>query len=131
MRTIRRDYLEELVSNTNNGHSAWSKGVKETALTILEGAYSIETFEEGTLKKTLLNGAMNWKEWAYSGNGLVYNQDIAELLCNATELKMAQKHDYYSCTTNGETMLDIYARACYQAYMLILEVFSKNAKEVA
>ena len=66
--------------------SAWKKGVKAYAIEMLksiENADVINSKEE--LKKAILNGAVNWKNYSYGGCALVYNCDIAERLCTRSE----------------------------------------------
>lgn len=107
--------------------SAWGKGVKLYALELLE---HLETgIEEGwidpeialsaggLLLKALLNGAVDWKMYSEGGCALIYNKDIAERLCTATELKK---------TANGwkdpnkvESWIDVQTRALIQAWNMI------------
>lgn len=96
--------------------SAWQKGVKEYALELLE-----TVINEGwdVTHKNLLAGAEDWKRFSEGGCALIYDGDIAERLCNKTELKK---------TRNGqkdpnprETWLDVQTRALQQAEMLIME----------
>jgi len=89
--------------------SAWGKGVKAYALDLLEDAP--ETLEVSTVKQTLLNGAREWSEYSYGGCAFIYDADIAERTCNASELKQ---------TANGgrqpnrsESWLDVQTRALH------------------
>ena len=65
--------------------SAWSKGVKEYALELIEGA-EVELTRDNALTE-LLNGAENWREYSYGGNALIYDYEVAERLCTPSYLK--------------------------------------------
>lgn len=114
----------------HNGRSAWGRGVYAYACELIDGLtetirYSPEALDnEKLLRRALLNGASDWLEYSEGGCSLVFCEDIANRLCNATELKK---------TSNGckrpnphEEWLDVQARALYQAEMLILEAY-RNA----
>lgn len=110
--------------------SAWSKGVKDYALEM------VEDFENNRLdvlhliapcdlnyyvRKLCLNGASDFKELSYSGNYLIYDEDIAKRLCTKSELKSVTHKDgsLREKANKRETWLDVQARALYQAYFLI------------
>ena len=91
--------------------SAWAKGVKQAALDLLdslEGDYS---------QAALLNGAENWRAWSYGGCGFIYDSDIAEAFCGPSELKRVRGGERQP--NNGESWLDLQARAAGQAARLI------------
>jgi hypothetical protein len=107
--------------------SAWSKGVKVYAYHMLEnlefdleyGYKEPDIFESpNLLRKALLNGASDWKEFSYGGCSLIYNGEIAEILCTPSELKKT-KNGKYRPNAN-ETWLDVQARALAQACNLII-----------
>lgn len=109
-----------------SGRSAWSKGVSHYALMLLDDLQdwnyagkdirphsSAKICNREILKKTLLNGADNWSQYSWGGCSFIYDEDIAKILCNPSELKK---------TKNGtrrpnarEEWLDVQARALYQA----------------
>ena len=112
--------------------SAWSKGVKEYALELLE------QFEEYTAyckrngedlpelnKNVLLNGAQDWDAYSWGGSSLIYDCDIAERLCSPSELKKSRNGDRRP--NSREEWLDVQARALYQAANLILRTIAKLA----
>lgn len=112
--------------------SAWAKGVKAYAgelIRNLEDAYNggyfdIENIKSPELlKKALLNGAQNWKEYSWGGSSLIYNWDIAERLCSPSELKRTHNGD--RDPNRAEQWLDTQARALYQAADLIQNI-AKN-----
>jgi len=96
---------------TSKVKSAWTKGVRKTALDLLDslkGDYS---------QAALLNGAENWRAWSYGGCGLIYDADIAEAFCSPSELKRVKGGDRQP--NNSESWLDLQARAAGQAARLI------------
>ena len=87
---------------------------------------------------TLLNGAL-WQEkqanfenishacneYAWGGCGLIYDIDIAELLATKSEM-YTRTGNFKEQPNNHEQWLDVYARAVYQAFRLIM----RNYKDV-
>lgn len=105
--------------------SAWRKGVKVYAIDLvndLECEELPETWEE--LKEMLLNGAENWRQYSWGGCALIYDCDIAELLCSPSELK---RKKYGERKPNSrEEWLDVQARALAQAAACIRSCFKCN-----
>ena len=107
--------------------SAWDKGVKAYALEMLEemafnaehGYIDADAFSNSkALRETLLNGAQDWKQYSYGGCSLIYDGDIAERLCNPSELK--KTHNGERNPNRRETWLDVQARAlCKASYLII------------
>lgn len=102
--------------------SAWGRGVHTYAEELLEeleeaisGGYEdpakITTGKE--LEKALLNGAQNWNEYSLGGSALIYNSDIAERLCNPSEMKRTRNGERRP--NSREEWLDTQARALFQA----------------
>ena len=102
---------------------AWANGVKKYALMLLEN-YEEEELPKDTqqLEKTLLNGAKDWKQysWGASGVSLVYNGDIAKMLCNASELKRTKCGSL--SPNRWEQWPDTQARALKQAFNIIADM---------
>ena len=105
--------------NAKRCRSAWDKGVRLYALELIENVETMaDLIGEGPanireLDRWMLNGADGWQQYSEGGCTLVYNHDIAERLCTASELKK---------TRNGmrdpnprETWIDCQARALWQA----------------
>ena len=106
----------------SKARSAWAKGVKWYALNLVEAAYKQDTDIVKVKTSVYLNGAETWKEYSYGAHdcALIYDYDIARLLCTPGELK---KTDFGHKQPNGSvTWLDVQARALYQAHQLIAEV---------
>lgn len=113
--------------------SAWSRGVREYALELVEGLdeavrggyfdpFDLEAPK--LLHRALLNGAGDWSQYSWGGCSLIYDSDIAERLCTPTELK---RTDGGRRRPNArEEWLDTQARALYQAELLIFEVLEKG-----
>lgn len=106
-------------------HSAWRKGVKAYALELIEGAEG-ELSALADLKKELLNGAANWREYSYGGCALIYDGEIAERLCSPSEYRKTR--DGQRTPNSRETWLDCQARALGQAATLIVTVAKEGAK---
>ena len=72
-----------------------------------------------TLREALLNGADNWNQYSYGGCSLIYDGDIAERLCNPSELKKTRNGERNP--NSRETWLDVQARALGKASYLIIK----------
>ena len=117
------------VNNTKT-RSAWSRGVQAYALEMLErfeewckwneeNGKSVPELDE----RTALNGAQDWKAWAYGGCGLVYNCAIAERFCTPSELK--KLNGGARVPAGAATWCDVEARAAFQAWRMIVDAVRK------
>ena len=96
---------------SRHDRSAWDKGVTIYAIELVESCEQIITREN--CSAVLLNGASDWSQYSYAGCSLIYDADIAERLCNPSELKRCNGGGR---NPNGrETWLDCQARALFQA----------------
>ena len=108
------------------GRSAWSKGVTRYALSFLDDLQdwnytgrdiapvaSAKICNREMLRKTLLNGAEDWNHYSWGGCSFVYDEDIAEQLCNPSELKKTDNGRRRP--TAREDWFDVQARALFQA----------------
>ena len=118
MKNRVNEIMKELENESKTARSAWRKGVSIYAIELLENLEGREL-----TKENLLNGAQNFKQYSYSANSLIYDEDICNRLCNNTEKKR---------TKNGllmpnkfENWLDMQARALEQAYDLIIKINKK------
>ena len=93
-------------------------------MTIYKGEISILNMAYPSLKETLLNGASSWEEYSLCGNALVYDGDIAERLCNPSELKRAKVGEL--APSKWHTWLDVQAIALMQAYWMIKRVCERG-----
>jgi hypothetical protein len=96
--------------------SAWRRGVKAYALEMVESA-ECEIATVADLKNELLIGAANWREYSYSGFALIYDSEIAELLCAPSEYRRTRQGE--RAPNARESWLDVQARALGQAATLI------------
>lgn len=124
MKNIVEIIREELEARKDR--SAWNKGVTEYALELLDNIDDPEEIVNvKLLSKALLNGASCWQQYSDGGLALIYNGDIAQRLCNATELK--KTHNGERNPNSRENWLECQARALYQAENRIKEIFTKHA----
>ena len=102
--------------------SAWDKGVTKYALELVEqlgeqinGGYfeELDLTESKKVRAALLNGAADWSQYSWGGCSLIYNSDIAERLCNPSELKKTRNGERRP--NSREEWLDTQARALFQA----------------
>ena len=111
---------------SKQARSAWSNGVKNYALYLVEqltdsidcGRFDAEDIRNPLLlEKALLNGESDWSQYSWGGCAYCYDWQIAEALCNASELK---RTDGGRKKPNAsEEWPDVQARALYQACDLI------------
>lgn len=98
--------------------SAWDKGVTLYALELLDNVRDLPAADNRQeIKKALLNGARDWREYSWGGCSLIYNADIAERLCSPSELKRTRGGEWR--LNRREEWLDVQARALFQACRLI------------
>jgi len=115
MKTIKE--LRQAIENEKT-RSAWDKGKKAYALELLEEFPEDQEFYASPAdKKALLNGAADWSQYSWGGSSLIYNSDIAERLCNPSELKKTRNGERRP--NSREEWLDVQARALYQAANMI------------
>lgn len=112
--TLSANIVAELAKRKDR--SAWDKGVTAYAIELAE---SLENWDKepttwAELKETLLNGASDWEQYSYGGCALIYDYDIAERLCNPTELKRCKEGA--KDPNSRENWCDVQARALRQAY---------------
>lgn len=102
--------------------SAWDKGVTKYALELVEqlgeqinGGYfeELDLTESKKVRAALLNGAADWSQYSWGGCSLIYDSDIAERLCNPSELKKTRNGERRP--NSREEWLDTQARALFQA----------------
>ena len=102
--------------------SAWDKGVTKYALELVKqlgeqinGGYfeELDLTESKKVRAALLNGAANWSQYSWGGCSLIYDSDIAERLCNPSELKKTRNGERRP--NSREEWLDTQARALFQA----------------
>ena len=106
--------------------SAWSKGVKEYALELIEELDdNTEFYGSPADRKELLNGADSWDQFSYGGCSLIYDSDIAERLCTPSELRITRNGERRP--NAREEWLDTQARALNQASCLVSRLAKAGA----
>lgn len=117
--TVTKKELLEAVVAHKADRSAWSRGVKAYAVELVEGLDDgADLSNETLLRKALLNGADDWRQYSGGGCALVYDADIAERLCSPSDLKKTKGGERQPNST--ETWLELQARALWQAHRLIV-----------
>lgn len=115
---------------TKKTRGAWANGVKAYALELVDELEEILKYNEcaldneNLLHKALLNGASSWNEYSWGGCSLICDREIAQRLCNATELKKTK--DGERKPNSREEWLDTQARALFQAERMIMEVMRND-----
>lgn len=118
MKTINE--LRQAIEN-KQPRSAWDRGVKVYALELLQDMGGDQFLAGDRLDlDTLLNGADDWNQYSWGGCSLIYSCDIAERLCNPSELKRSKGGDHKP--NNHEEWLDVQARALHQACNIIFRL---------
>ena len=116
--------IEELEKKT--ARSAWGRGVilyaqelaEELAENIEGGYVNPENIDSRkTLDEVMRNGADSWNQYSWGGCSLIYDYDIAERLCNPSELKKCKGGERRP--NSREEWLDTQARALSQAARLV------------
>ena len=115
--------IKNLKEKEKKARSKWGKAVLQDAQWLLENV--IEGCDEPyeLSEKLVLNGASDWNEFSWGGSAFIYNGEIAEHYSTPSELKFwgftkdgGVKRD---TNTAGEHLLDIQARALFQAWRAI------------
>lgn len=94
--------------------SQWDRGVEFYAhylAEILNDDYLPGNIEVQNLCEILRNGADNWQQFAWGGNGLIYNEDIASTLLTPSQRERITQANTYG----GLHLLDIEAIALTNA----------------
>lgn len=111
---ITRERLEAHKARKGGARTYWDRGVTDFALDLLENYENIckECENDGNPvpacnKKTLLNGADDWRVYCYGGCALVYNGDIAKVVFTPAQFAKWEQ----GRKVTAEPLLDIQARA--------------------
>ena len=111
---------------TRKDRSAWDKGVTLYAFELLEeleeaaAYYKKEPDTIAECKEMMLNGAEDWSQYSWGGSSLIYDYDIAERLCNPSELKRTRNGERRP--NSREEWLDTQARALFQAANRVIKL---------
>lgn len=120
------DFMRDHI-NTRSCRSAWEKGVRMYALELVDSLEETAAnekhtpYDEDQLRDWMLNGAANWAQYSAGGLSLVYNHQIAERLCTASELK--RTNNGMKNPNTRETWIDCQTRALYQAAIKVCNAY--------
>ena len=118
--------LASALANLKPGRSAWNRGVHAYASELIESLdATADLSNETMLRKALLNGADDWRQYSEGGCALVYDADIAERLCSPSGLKRCKGGERQP--NASETWLECQARALGQAASLVRRAYRKAA----
>lgn len=118
----------DLIDN-RKARSAWARGVKEYAKEFADSFLELNNIcvklnnGEQIISSDFLNGAEDWTDYSYGGSALIYDGDIAERLCNPSELKKTKGGERNP--NSRETWLDTQARALYQAARMAADALNQ------
>ena len=125
--TVTKQQLVAAVAAVKPGRSAWARGVHAYAVELVEGLNDdADLSNEVLLRKALLNGAGDWRQYSEGGCALIYDADIAERLCSPSELKRTRNGERQP--NARENWLDCQARALAQAANLVRRAYRKAAR---
>lgn len=98
--------------NEKPERSTWARGVQtyavEIAETLADQAHEVEP-TRSAIENIALNGARDWSQYSWGGCSLIYDEDIAKLLCTPSTLK--RKRNGALPPNSSEEWLDVQARA--------------------
>ena len=119
--------LASALANLKPGRSAWSRAVHAYATELVESLDdSADLSNETLLRKAILNGADDWRQYSDGGCALVYDADIAERICSPSELKRCKGGERQP--NARETWLECQARALGQAASLVRRAYRKASR---
>ena len=125
-----RSALAAALAAIHAGRSAWERGVHAYAVELVESLDpSADLSNEGLLRKAMLNGASDWTQYSEGGCSLVYDADIAERICSASELKRCKGGERQP--NSRENWLEVQARALWQAHRMIEKEWRKLERGAA
>ena len=114
--------LASAIATIPAGRSAWSRAIHTYAVELVESLDAdSDLSNENMLRKALLNGAGDWQQYSEGGCSLVYDADIAERLCSASELKRCKGGERQP--NARENWIECQARALSQASALVRRAY--------
>ena len=123
------NYACDLIKS-KKARSAWGRGVKGYAIDFINELTDRNNIldkisaDKKIIASDFLNGAEDWTDYSYGGCALICDCDIAERLCNPSELKKTKGGERNP--NSRETWLDVQARALYQAARMAADALNKT-----
>ena len=114
---MTRDELLQALDELPRGRSAWIRGVRQYAREMVADLDPDTVLTRNTVRRVVLNGATDAREYSEDGWALIYNSDIAKRVCTPSQLRRARGGDLL--LNREETWLDVQTRAIHQALALI------------
>jgi hypothetical protein len=128
MQRLVTDIQKEIINFPTR--SAWDKGVRSYAKELFDNYIENLNIDKETVwigkikEKDLLNGAKDWYEYSYGGCAYIYDFDICERLCSASEQRKTKNGERKP--NANEEWLDVQARALYQAARLVISIVNRK-----
>ena len=116
MKINKKEIIKELEKKEKKAKSKRQKTIVLYAYDLLENI-DADYLEPKTLKKELLNGAENFKQYSYCGNALIYDADILE--------RLPKTHEKFFNKIGSTYLLDIQGRYLYDAFTMIYCILCK------
>ena len=114
---MTRDELLQALDELPRGRSAWRRGVLLYAYEMVEALDPGTELTRETVRRVVLNGAKDARQYSEGGYALIYDSDIAERVCTPSELRRTRGGDLPP--NRAESWLDTQTRAIHQALTVI------------
>lgn len=125
MTTITKYQIIAALDAIRAPRSAWDRGVLEYAREMVADLDDSATMTRETVRRVVLNGAEDARQYSEGGCTLIYDCDIAGRLCTPSELK--RKKGGELPPNNSESWLDVQTRAIHQATFMIYRAARRAA----
>lgn len=117
MTTITKSQLVAALDAIKSPRTGWGRGVRQYAREMVEDLDLDAVLTRETVRRVVLNGAEDARQYSEGGCALIYDQDIAERLCTPSELK--RKKGGTLPPNREQTWLDVQTRAVSHALTMI------------
>lgn len=114
---MTRDELLQALDELPRGRSAWRRGVLLYAYEMVEALDPGTELTRETVRRVVLNGAKDARQYSEGGYALIYDSDIAERVCTPSEFRRAKGGALPP--NRSESWLDVQTRAINHALALI------------
>lgn len=114
---MTRDELLKALDELPRGRSAWSRAVHQYACEMVADLDPDTVLTRDTVRRVVLNGASDARQYSEGGCTLIYDSDIAARVCTPSEFR--RKKGGSLPPSRHETWLDVQTRAINQALEVI------------